>query len=72
MWDYYWQNKDFVIPQEQMDGDQQIHVAGLKTVGDGSFSGRTAWVSEPYYGSTDEYGISVCSDELMEKRHQIL
>ena len=66
MWDYYWQNKDFVIPQEQMDGDQQIHVAGLKTVGDGSFSGRTAWVSEPYYGSTDEYGISVCSDELME------
>lgn len=66
MWDYYWQDPNFSIPKEQMDGDGQIHTAGLKTVGDGSFSGRTAWVSEPYYGSTDEYGISVCSDELME------
>lgn len=66
MWDYYWKDPDFSIPKEQMDGDRQIHTAGLKTVGDGSFSGRTAWVSEPYFGSTDEYGISVCSDELME------
>ncbi len=66
MWDYYWKDPDFSIPKEQRDGDRQIHVSGLKTVGDGSFSGRTAWVSQPYFGSTDEYGIPVCSDELME------
>lgn len=66
MWDYYCNDSNFTIPAEQMDGDRQIHTAGLKTIGDGSFSGRTAWVSEPYYGSTDEYGMPVCSDELME------
>ena len=39
--------------------------AGLKLIGDGSVSGRTAWMNEPYLDS-DECGFPVCSDELME------
>ncbi len=39
--------------------------AGIKTIGDGSVSGRTAWMNEPYLDS-DEYGISTITDEEME------
>ena len=70
MWDYYWKDPNFSISPDQMDGERQIHVAGLKTVGDGSFSGRTAWVNKPYLGTDDERGIPVCSDGLMESAIQ--
>lgn len=65
MWDFYMDNKDFKIPEERFDKDQQIFVSGLKLIGDGSVSGRTAWMAEPYLG-TDSCGISVCSDRQME------
>ena len=66
MWDFFADDKDFDIPEERMDKNRQIFAAGLKLIGDGSISGRTAWMDQPYYGSGDEYGISVCSDELIE------
>lgn len=66
MWDYFANDASFTIPAERLDRSRQIFAAGLKLIGDGSISGRTAWMERPYYGSTDEYGISVCSDHLIE------
>lgn len=66
MWDFFADNKSFHIPPERYDRNRQIFAAGLKLIGDGSISGKTAWMSRPYYGSEDEYGISVCSDHLVE------
>lgn len=66
MWDFFADRPDFDIPEDRMDKDRQISVSGLKLIGDGSISGRTAWMNRPYYGSTDEYGISTCEDRIME------
>lgn len=66
MWDYFADQTDFHIPEERLNRSQQIFAAGLKLIGDGSISGRTAWMNRPYYGTDDEFGISVCSEHLME------
>ena len=66
MWDFFADNPSFDIPTEHLDRNRQIFAAGLKLIGDGSISGRTAWMDRPYLGSSDDYGISVCSDELIE------
>ena len=65
MWEFYKDKPGFEIKAEHSFPDQQIHVAGLKLIGDGSFSGHTAWTDVPYMG-TEEYGISTCSDELLD------
>lgn len=65
MWDFYMDNPKFHIPEELFDKSRQIFVSGLKLIGDGSVSGRTAWMAEPYLDS-DSCGISVCSDRQME------
>lgn len=64
-WEHYAANKEFALKKEDINKEQQVRTAGLKLIGDGSVSGRTAWMKEPYLDS-DEYGISVCSDELLE------
>lgn len=66
MWDFFDGDKDFTLAKKDLNRNQQIFVAGLKLIGDGSISGRTAWMSRPFKGSTDDYGISVCSDALMD------
>ena len=66
MWDFYADDPAFQIPKERMDRNRQIFAAGLKLIGDGSISGRTAWMNRPYRGATDNYGICVCSDHLIE------
>ena len=66
MWDYFMDDPDFEITPEVMDGDRQVRIAGLKLIGDGSISGRTAWLREPYLG-TEEWGMPVYSDESLEK-----
>ena len=65
MWDFFMDKEDFQIPQKRFDKKQQIFVSGLKLIGDGSVSGRTAWMAEPYLNS-DSCGISVCSQRQME------
>ena len=65
MWDFFMDDPDFSIPRERFDRRQQIFVCGLKLIGDGSVSGRTAWMAESYLGM-DSCGISVCSDRQME------
>lgn len=66
MWDHFADDKTFSIPEEHFKKNRQIRAAGLKLIGDGSVSGRTAWMDKPYLGGKDEYGMPVCSDELME------
>lgn len=66
MWEFLEKHKDFHIPEERFDRTRRIFTAGLKLIGDGSISGRTAWMDRPYLNTEDEYGISVCSDRLME------
>ena len=65
MWEFFADDPKFQIPESRFDRSQQIFAAGLKLIGDGSVSGRTAWMNEPYLDS-DECGFPVCSDELME------
>jgi len=67
MWDYYENDPKFYIPDARFDMTQQIRVAGLKLIGDGSVSGRTAWMDKPYLGSDSEYGMPVYSDESIDK-----
>ena len=66
MWDFFADDPAFTLPAERMDRNRQIFAAGLKLIGDGSISGRTAWMDRPYKGSDDDRGICVCSDALME------
>lgn len=65
MWDFFMDKDNFHIPAERFDKKQQIFVSGLKLIGDGSVSGKTAWMAEPYLNS-ESCGISVCSDRQME------
>ena len=60
------QNPDFRWTEDKAIRSQQIHRSGIKLLADGSVGGRTAWMSEPYAGSSDECGISVCTDEELD------
>lgn len=70
MWPYYMDKEDFSIPAERQDRSQQVFNAGVKVLGDGSISGRTAWMHEPYVacGTEDgeEYGLSTVADEELD------
>lgn len=66
MWDFFMNDDHFRIPEEYMDRKRQIFAAGLKLIGDGSISGRTAWMNRPYRNSAHDFGISVCTDEVLE------
>ena len=66
MWDYFMDDPDFELTHDIMDRKKQVRIAGLKLIGDGSISGRTAWLREPYLG-TEELGMPVYSDESLEK-----
>ncbi|MDO4869151.1 MAG: amidohydrolase [Bacillota bacterium] len=65
MWDYFMDDPER-IPYSLMDQNARLRFAGLKLIGDGSFSGRTAWLTEPYLNS-DVYGMPVYSDESLER-----
>lgn len=66
MWDFFADDRTFHIPAELLDRRRNIFAAGLKLIGDGSVSGHTAWMDRPYPGTDGDYGISVCSDSLVE------
>lgn len=65
MWEYFAEDESFRFLPEYLRKHQQIRIAGLKLISDGSISGRTAWVKEPYPG-TEETGMPVCTEELLE------
>jgi len=66
MWDYFMGDPAFRITAEDMDPERRIRIGGLKLIGDGSMSGRTAWLHRPYEG-TDACGMPVYSDDSLEK-----
>lgn len=65
MWDFFADDPAFALPARRRDRRSQFFAAGLKLISDGSVSGRTAWMDQPYLGSGD-CGISVCPDQLLE------
>lgn len=66
MWDYFCDDADFKITAEQFNREKDVRIAGIKLIGDGSISGKTAWLKKPYL-NTNEFGMPVYSDESMEK-----
>ena len=66
MWDYFMNDPEFILTPELMDRESRVRIAGLKLIGDGSVSGRTAWMYDPYLDG-DDTGLAVYSDESMEK-----
>ena len=64
IWDYFKNDKNFKMDSSKLQPNIPIRVAGLKIIGDGGISGRTAWCDRPYLGGNgDEYGISTCTEE---------
>jgi len=49
-------------------GDDMLRVGAIKIVGDGAIAGRTAYLSEPYQGTTDDYGILAIAPDVLEER----
>lgn len=66
IWDFFRDNCDVLSEGLKTCSSDKIRIAGLKLIGDGSVSGRTAWMDRPYRGSENEYGMPVYSDELVE------
>ena len=48
MWDYFCDDESFEITAEQRDYGKDVRIAGIKLIGDGSISGKTAWLRKPY------------------------
>ena len=44
-------------------GDEWVRVGGMKMVADGSISERTAWLSQPYVGRPNDFGIQVMTEQ---------
>lgn len=65
IWDYF-NDGTLEINADKIDCDAKVRIAGLKLLADGSISGRTAWMDKPYLGSEEEFGMSVCSDTLID------
>ena len=52
MWDFFADDKDFHIPPgTSWTGTARFSRPVLKLIGDGSVSGRTAWMNRPYPGT---------------------
>lgn len=66
IWDFFRDNCDVLSEGLKTCSSDKIRIAGLKLIGDGSVSGRTAWMDRPYRGSENEYGMPVYSDDLVE------
>lgn len=53
-------------------GNDHLRIGGIKLIADGAIAGRNAWLSQPYMGSLDDYGLRVIEpDELEAKVLQI-
>jgi len=49
-------------------GDEYLRLGGIKMVADGAIAARTAYLSEPYIGSTCDHGIlAMTADEIESK-----
>ncbi|UTR11760.1 amidohydrolase [Evansella sp. LMS18] len=62
---YFWNDiaADPVFAKQQLDREKQNHIGGIKLLSDGSISGQTAWMKEPFRGSDNVCGIRTCTKE---------
>ena len=71
------QGEGVVIDDPDFMGDDKFRLVGVKMVGDGSVSGRTAWCDVPYLpvpdengavpaNAPEEYGMPVCTEEEIQ------
>ena len=44
-------------------GNEWVRIGGMKMVADGSISERTAWLSQPYVGRPNDFGIRVMTEQ---------
>lgn len=58
------------LTKGSIDHDDPIFIGGIKVIGDGSVSGQTAWVSEPYLGNNKSCGFPVTEREDLIKAGQ--
>ena len=65
MWNQIKNAHQFKITSQDMDQRKQYRIAGVKIIGDGSISGKTAWGYEPF--TNGEYGIRTCTEEEIEE-----
>ncbi|OLS01460.1 amidohydrolase [Tissierella creatinophila] len=56
-----------ILPRGSKNHNDPIFIGGIKVIGDGSVSGQTAWVSEPYLGDGKTYGFPVTQREDLIK-----
>jgi predicted amidohydrolase YtcJ len=47
-------------------GNDQLRIGGIKLIADGAIAGRNAWLSQPYTGSIDDYGLRAIEPEELE------
>lgn len=65
MWNQIKNAHQFKITPQDMDQRKKYRIAGVKIIGDGSISGKTAWGYEPF--TNGEYGIRTCTEEEIEE-----
>ncbi len=63
---------ELITADRSYNADGMFRISGVKLLGDGSVSGRTAWCDEPYLPVGDEdtapeYGMPVCSEEEIKE-----
>jgi predicted amidohydrolase YtcJ len=66
---YSWvdNNKYTMQIEGKTNRNDPIFIGGVKVFGDGSISGKTAWIKPGYYNDIQNFGISVTSEtELLE------
>lgn len=49
------------------DRSGRVAIGGIKLFADGSMSNRTAWLRDPYPGTTDQFGVSTAPEEIMQE-----
>jgi len=47
-------------------GDDMVRLGGIKLLGDGALSGRTAYLNEPYEGTENDFGVVGVTQEAMD------
>lgn len=62
---YAWEDiqRHALLTEANINRSEGAYIGGIKLFSDGSVSGRTALVTNPFLGSTDETGISMTSKE---------
>ncbi|WP_028784035.1 amidohydrolase [Thalassobacillus devorans] len=58
---YKWEDIEHapILDKNRTEREEPVHIGGFKLFSDGSVSGRTAWVKEPFIGDDSNYGIKV-------------